>query len=151
MGVRTTRMMREKLKEGPVPHTSPSAAPINRKSLEDFEFLLAQHDQSLISVKGEIGEIKTKMDQVVQAINTLTIASNRSPFDVSAMVSTLRDAIIIFSSIVAGIIYVTTSQFAADWARQGEYNKQVLKDLSSFDARISRQALAQNLPEVSSR
>lgn len=119
-----------------MPNTTPP--PISRKSLEDFEFLLAQHDSQIVSFKGEMTEMKSKLDQIVQAINTLTIASNRSPFDIAAMVSTARDCILIFSSVVAGIIYVTTSQFSADWARQAEYNKQMLRDTAVLESRITQ-------------
>lgn len=109
---------------------------ISKKSIEDFEFLLAHHDSQIASVEGEIGEIKNKLDTVINAVsalnNALTLASSKNPFNLPATLSVVRDGAIVLGLAVSAIIYVTTGHFSADWARQAEFNNLVKERLNTL-------------------
>jgi cytochrome c-type biogenesis protein CcmH/NrfG len=109
---------------------------ISKKSIEDFEFLLAHHDSQIASVKGEVGEIKNKLDTVINAVsalnNALTLASSKNPFNLPAALSVVRDGAIVLGLAVSAIIYVTTGHFSADWARQAEFNNLVKERLNTL-------------------
>lgn len=120
---------------------------ITHKSLEDFEYMLAHHDSKIVGLETSVGEVKNKLDTVINAVgslnNALTIATSKNPFNLPATLSVIRDGSIILGLAVSAIIYVTTGHFSADWARQAEFNNLVRERLLAIDKRTGSPGVGQ--------
>lgn len=123
----------------PTPRTS--TAPGVSQSIKDFEVMLVHHDSQIATMAGEMTEVKSKLDTVINAVaalnNALTLASSKNPFNLSATLSVVRDAALILGLAVSAIIYVTTGHFSADWARQAEFNNSTRDRLAVIERAVT--------------
>lgn len=101
---------------------------------QDFAVLLTEHEAQIGGIRAEIGDIKSSIKAIADAVNTLTLATSRSPFDMGKSLTVIRDGIFIMAATVSFVIYVTTGHFAPEWARQAEFNKQTNIEIEALRA-----------------
>ncbi len=104
---------------------------------------LAHHDAAIVNLSSRVtsveASIKSLADTVAHGFSTLTSQVDkigfRPTFDFHKSVQIVMHIAILFSMVVGGIIWVTTGQFAAHFARQDSINTSVHDRLDKLEQR----------------
>lgn len=94
-------------------------------------------ESGLKTLQGEVHQGFAGMGQTLTSLNSKfdTLAA-RPTFDVHKTIGTVVSLAVLFSMVVGGIIWVTTSQFSGVVAEQKSFNQTVTKTLERHDQQI---------------
>lgn len=115
------------------------------KSPEDFHAVLAHHDAAIHTLGTQMktlqGEVHLGFSSMTSTLSGLSSKLDRldarPSIDIHKTVGTIQSLAILFSMVVAGIIYVTSSHTAAQFAKQEMSNAAIEKQLGQHDEALN--------------